>query len=1371
MALNFFNKNHLATPKTPDSRLISFKRISLFLLLFFFSFNTFSSGLEGLEGNLNLSLKNNEILIKGSKILDTIQNQNPLNPNNQVIHTLGKPGFIETRNEKYIPEIVEAPNGFIPEIQVSSILNSTDRKNRELNDLILENPDVVEVIIGDGELYSLQPINFNFHHSISQSLYFSEEIGMDDGAITALQYSYKFNAGQFNKHVKIYLGETDASDLNGGWVDPSTLNLVFDGFLNFPWGTKNILIELDYFYEYNGGNLVVYVFMTTETISNSQSFKNTFDPGSSRTRVAQSSELPIDPLNPNLVGETNNVFPNISLIFSTAGIGGLEGTVTSMDGEPLEGVLVRVLDTQINTHTNEAGNYELPSLLAGTYDVKLELFGCIDSIVEDVEIVAGETTNLDASLNFLPTITVSGFVGGSDYPAVGLEGAVVKLAGYENYESMTTSEGEFIFNEVYINNNYTISVFIEGYEPFEGTLAVEETNITLPNIILNELAINVFNVVATEVEGGALISWEEPLPAIDYRYDDGVVDGQLGFQGDINSIMGAIHLRNAQLHEMTWMLTNEGGPHNTVKVWVLGLTPEGKPDRNCILFTAENVPNVDDEWNTYTFPSPVNAPDGFFFGLSNPNKFLGLAMDDGVDEPWEHVPETQFGVYNITDPNYPFTPTEQWGFAINFLLRGFGLDFGPIKIQDEIMADSMSVRPAPIKGVQNLSQDAGESNYTFSDKKGASLSEKLIECFYIYRFPVEDQDNPDAWTIIASGVEGWEYLDEDWFDLPVGFYKFAVVAEYTNSNLAPPSFSNELSVGLSAKVIVNLSTNSGESPEGAVLVLTNQNGDPEYIYTLNAPSDGVVTFPKVWKGTYNLEVSLVGFETYTQVDIDANEDQNLSVILTEKLIAPYGLRVEEGENEGEQFFTWSHGVSWNESFEDGILPDGWTTINTNTSTTNGNLPTNWSIMGIVNYTSGRVTPQDGDYQAYLYWDYNHQDEWLITPAFTAPYGNLTFWYHGYNGSVNGDHYYVKISTDGGDSWLELWDASKLPAGNNFYESPVNIDLSAYAGQEIQIAWQSIDIGYGGLWYAWAIDNISVGDMKINEKELFVAIDGNVNEGVNLAARNGVSHPSLNTKDMMPGVNKSLIGYNVYLNDMETPLVTEIAATEFLFTNLVDGDYVAGVQSLYTSGGSEIATIPFTVSNGIIVESYNVTFNVHMHELADFDLNSDEIFIAGGFANWVAPGDDPELQMQPTDNPMILTLTRELLGGIYEYKYFRGNGWNGGEWNADDDREIIVTDDMIVENVFGNINDPVEVIAVNPDNLMVYPNPVRDVVHIVSREIIREVRIMNLLGQVVYTTTVQADHHEVNVGEFQNGIYFFQVMTPSGLTTSKIQILR
>ncbi len=81
----------------------------------------------------------------------------------------------------------------------------------------------------------------------------------------------------------------------------------------------------------------------------------------------------------------------------------------------------------------------------------------------------------------------------------------------------------------------------------------------------------------------------------------------------------------------------------------------------------------------------------------------------------------------------------------------------------------------------------------------------------------------------------------------------------------------------------------------------------------------------------------------------------------------------------------------------------------------------------------------------------------------------------YLGSTNGDHYYVKVSTDGGSSWTVLWDASTQTGGQNAYTTPITIDLSSYGGQEIMLAFHAEDPpSNDGMWYVWFIDDIHIG---------------------------------------------------------------------------------------------------------------------------------------------------------------------------------------------------------------------------------------------------------------------------------------------------------
>ncbi len=164
-----------------------------------------------------------------------------------------------------------------------------------------------------------------------------------------------------------------------------------------------------------------------------------------------------------------------------------------------------------------------------------------------------------------------------------------------------------------------------------------------------------------------------------------------------------------------------------------------------------------------------------------------------------------------------------------------------------------------------------------------------------------------------------------------------------------------------------------------------------------------------------------------------------------------------------------------EGFEGAWPPTGWTLIQTNTDVS-GPSPGYWTQT---DGSPGSVGVHSGAYNSGLWWSYSHQDEWLITSDIDLTTGSgtyyVTFWTYGYEGSTYADHYYVKVSTDGGTIWTELFDMSAQP-GNawNYWAYSYAIDLSAYAGETIKLAWQAVDGPTNdGLWYEWFVDDISV----------------------------------------------------------------------------------------------------------------------------------------------------------------------------------------------------------------------------------------------------------------------------------------------------------
>ena len=219
---------------------------------------------------------------------------------------------------------------------------------------------------------------------------------------------------------------------------------------------------------------------------------------------------------------------------------------------------------------------------------------------------------------------------------------------------------------------YEIEVSRDGYYIVNDVASIyDETDLSylLYEIIapVTDLYVNP-NGFATWTPGSTL-----PVAFTEYRYDDGVRLGQLGFGGGTtNSVLGAAHFADTEIREVSWLLSDAptgGGPHATVTLYILGMFGT-VPNNNDVLWTA-TVSNVDGQWNTYELPTPVQSSGGgFFLGVAY-NGFVGLGTDDGVGAPYDYVPGSHFYSSDITQ--FGFTAWEP-GFPVNGMIRAIGVE-------------------------------------------------------------------------------------------------------------------------------------------------------------------------------------------------------------------------------------------------------------------------------------------------------------------------------------------------------------------------------------------------------------------------------------------------------------------------------------------------------------------------------------------------------------------------------------------------------------------------------------------------------------------------------------------------------------------------
>ena len=207
-------------------------------------------------------------------------------------------------------------------------------------------------------------------------------------------------------------------------------------------------------------------------------------------------------------------------------------------------------------------------------------------------------------------------------------------------------------------------------------------------------------------------------------------------------------------------------------------------------------------------------------------------------------------------------------------------------------------------------------------------------------------------------------------------------------------------------------------------------------------------------------------------------------------------------------------LPYNEGFENGL--GCWTTVN---GSTDGNP---WNAQG--SFSSPAITPHTGNGMA-ASWSWNnsamHANAWLISPKFVLPNTTegltLTWWERA--NPYYSDSYSVVLSTTTNDTaaFTTVIRPYDTTAGEWTQQT---VDLSAYAGQSIYIAFHHVDYNMNYL----LIDDI--------------ALTGGSTPTESLTINLSINNPALGTINPLPGT------YHVALNDSLVLSATPAAGATF-----------------------------------------------------------------------------------------------------------------------------------------------------------------------------------------------------------------------------------
>ena len=322
---------------------------------------------------------------------------------------------------------------------------------------------------------------------------------------------------------------------------------------------------------------------------------------------------------------------------------------------------------------------------------------------------------------------------------------------------------------------------------------------------------------------------------------------------------------------------------------------------------------------------------------------------------------------------------------------------------------------------------------------------------------------------VAGDVSDW-YEYSYTFDSPegYGFVILEAVSGYGWNLCIDDIYINSTSVDNNPPTVVSLKGTQtwAETEMDLTLKVYDESGVPNQMqatYTIGGQSHDI-TFNKISKSNYDFIATLPAQTNHTTANIVFHLVDDLGHAADSD---PYQLH-----------WDWQAPILL-EGFEDEQFP-----------------PAGWSIESLqmswfswyrfraeyaTNYFGDEyyVVPPQGERMAGVEWDeseeWGPQDEALITPlmAINRP-TTLTFeTFCQYGIPDYQDHYKVDVLNTNTGTWSTLWDAVDQPQWVNQFEEPVQIDLSAYQGQNIRLRWRAHNNGSDVLTYSWFIDNVKV----------------------------------------------------------------------------------------------------------------------------------------------------------------------------------------------------------------------------------------------------------------------------------------------------------
>jgi hypothetical protein len=521
------------------------------------------------------------------------------------------------------------------------------------------------------------------------------------------------------------------------------------------------------------------------------------------------------------------------------------------------------------------------------------------------------------TLILIAPVSLSGMVVSNMDPETGLDNAVINLTGYANHSTSTDSLGNFLIEEIYANENYSLSVNYPDHNIYQQTISITDEDLDLGTIeLIGPINISGYvygsddldhGLVGSSVSLSGYATHSTITDSLGYfefnevfanqAYTIAVsADGYNQYQGTVNVASANLELSDIILEETTLPAGNVNAQlldENTASVsWnVPGggsnyefryddgvpVTPIGLSGLRAVLGAAHrNYAIINQvQWYLTNAHSHPNVQ-VYIFGLNSngtPNSNNLLYQSTLISNQ-----NNQWRTHNL--PNPIVAPT---GFLVGVCTPNVWTDVAMDDGDHEPWVFESGTQYSTSDhqgGVWNdISAHPSAGNLlirAYGINLGPPVGREL-EGYKIFRMKASNMPNPNTWELLAENLQDTTYVDSTFWHLDQGTWHYGIRCQHTNGVESAATFSNGLIKSAPPTFTVTLHiTNSGGDP--LQYCITSLSGF-HHTYNANSNVQGIATYASVNPGVYDLRIQRTGYDEYRIYDMLIEEDIELEIVL------------------------------------------------------------------------------------------------------------------------------------------------------------------------------------------------------------------------------------------------------------------------------------------------------------------------------------------------------------------------------------------------------------------------------------------------------------------------------------------------------------